>query len=66
MSFQLPAFYPHRRNKNGSYDSICLKCFATVAANKTDDELAELDKRHVGSDSILSNLANRASSSSSG
>jgi hypothetical protein len=65
MSFQLPPYYPHRRNKNGTFDSICLKCFGTVAANKTEDELAELDKRHVCSDSILSNRANRASLSSS-
>jgi len=40
-------FYPHRRNKDGSYDSICLTCFLTVAFGKSETELTEFDKKHV-------------------
>jgi hypothetical protein len=40
-------FYPHRHNKNGTYDSICLKCFATVATTLTEPELAFHDRRHI-------------------
>jgi hypothetical protein len=47
MTYQTAPFFPHRRNLDGSYSSICLKCFATVAADKTQDELTELDKLHV-------------------
>ena len=38
--------YPHRRNKDGSYDSICLNCFTTVARAETEGELAEHEKNH--------------------
>jgi hypothetical protein len=40
-------FYPHRHNENGTYDSICLKCFATVATTLTEPELAFYDRRHI-------------------
>jgi hypothetical protein len=40
-------FYPHRRNKDGSYDSICLTCFATVASGGSEAELQDFDKKHV-------------------
>jgi hypothetical protein len=39
--------YPHRRNRDGSFDSICPVCFATVAHSKTDAELVEIDKAHI-------------------
>jgi hypothetical protein len=47
MAGILVAFYPHGRNKEGSYDSICLDCFATVAFGKSKAELTEFDKTHV-------------------
>jgi hypothetical protein len=40
-------FFPHRLNRDGSYDSICLKCLATVARTTTETELAEHDEIHV-------------------
>lgn len=40
-------FYPHRRTNDGSYISICLQCFATVARSLAEEELAEHDKGHV-------------------
>jgi len=42
----LPAF-PHRHNSDGSFDSICAKCFATVANSKLEGELEEPEKQHV-------------------
>jgi hypothetical protein len=39
--------FPHRRNRDGSFDSICLICFATVAHTRTEAELIELDAAHV-------------------
>ena len=42
-----PALYAHRRNEEGSYDSICRTCFATVARSKSEAELAEHEKSHL-------------------
>ena len=40
-------FFPHRLNKDGSYDSICLQCFATVATAATSAALDEHDIEHT-------------------
>jgi hypothetical protein len=40
-------FYPHRQNPDGSIDSICLRCFATVATAMDVRELHSYDKTHV-------------------
>lgn len=42
---QIP-FFPHRLNQDGSYDSICLQCLATVANAKTSQELDAYDIDH--------------------
>jgi hypothetical protein len=47
MSELREQFFPHRRNRNGSYDSICLTCFATVGSARTQEELVEIDRAHV-------------------
>ena len=47
MAEKPTSFYPHRRTNDGSYISICLRCFATVARSMAEGELAEHDKRHV-------------------
>ena len=36
MTYQPALFFPHRRNKDGSLDSICLKCFATIGSQRTE------------------------------
>jgi hypothetical protein len=41
-----PAF-PHRHNRDGSYDSICVKCFATIATERIEEMLAESEQKHV-------------------
>ena len=47
MLGELIVFFPHRRNKDGSFDSICLSCLATVARTNTEAELAEHDRSHI-------------------
>jgi hypothetical protein len=39
MFSQRTDFYPHRRNNDGSFDSICLNCFVTLANARTEPEL---------------------------
>jgi hypothetical protein len=39
--------YAHRPNKDGSYDSICSACFATVATVRDEGELARHEHVHV-------------------
>jgi hypothetical protein len=57
MADKLIAFYPHRRNKDGSYDSICLTCFVTVAFGKSEAELMGYDRQHVCEFSTMSQRA---------
>jgi hypothetical protein len=45
--------FPHRLNRDGSYDSICLKCFATVANTRTEIELTAFDKSHACNHAML-------------
>ena len=39
--------FAYRKNDNGTYDSICLECFRTVAIGKTIDELAGQEFLHT-------------------
>jgi hypothetical protein len=45
--------YPHRRNRDGSFDSICPVCFVTVSHSKVEAELVELDQTHVCDPALL-------------
>jgi hypothetical protein len=45
--------FPHRLNRDGSYDSICLKCFATIASTRTEIELTSHDKTHICNHAML-------------
>jgi hypothetical protein len=42
-----PTLYSHRRNPDGSYDSMCPICFATVARSSVEAELTEQEASHV-------------------
>jgi hypothetical protein len=42
--FEFP--FPHRLNRDGTYDSICQTCFNTVGTGRTEAELAQAEKRH--------------------
>jgi hypothetical protein len=46
MQTPRPAF-AHRHNQDGSYDSICVKCFATIATERVEEMLAESEQKHV-------------------
>jgi hypothetical protein len=47
MVFTLPPFFPHRRNRDGSFDSICLKCLLTIANERSEADLAKHDKSAI-------------------
>lgn len=49
----LPVFFPHRRNKDGTFDSVCLSCSTIVGYHKTQAELDELDKKHKCRPSVI-------------
>jgi hypothetical protein len=38
--------YAHRHNRDGSFDSICKTCFATVGQTKDEAALAQLELTH--------------------
>jgi hypothetical protein len=52
MPDRIPLF-PHRHNHDGSYDSICRHCFATVGTRKTEEELIAIEAKHVCDRTIL-------------
>lgn len=39
--------FAHRTNRDGTRDSICKKCFATVGTSESEEHLAELERDHV-------------------
>lgn len=39
--------FPHRENRDGSYDSICPMCAFTVATCANEFKLAGYERRHV-------------------
>lgn len=43
---ELPPF-THRHNKNLSHDSICTRCFMTVATSVTEEDLTPHEEAHV-------------------
>ena len=57
MLSRVAVFYPHRRNRDGSFDSICLNCFATLATARTEPELLVYEEMHVCAYSLLSQRA---------
>ena len=47
MDRQTSPRYPHRRNADGSHDSICTVCFVTVASAREESELTGHEQAHV-------------------
>ncbi len=47
MVLTLPPFFPHTRNRDGSFDSICLKCLHTIANAGFEADLEAHDEDHV-------------------
>jgi len=42
-----PQMFPHRHNSDGTYDSICNRCFETVAKVTTEADLRQFEASHV-------------------
>ena len=57
MASQLTCRFPHRHNKDGSHDSICISCFATVASVRNEVELAQHEQDHVCVMTFLNDVA---------
>jgi len=58
MGPQKPALkFPHRHNRDGSYDSICSRCFVTVATSYNEAELLAHEQKHVCLESWLQDAA---------
>lgn len=45
--------FPHRKNSDGTWDSICSECFRTVAIADDESELAEAEAQHICAPSIF-------------
>jgi hypothetical protein len=52
--------FPHRRNQDGSFDSICLECFATVATESIEADLQAAESAHDCKGFNLSNIMHSA------
>jgi hypothetical protein len=53
MAFIFSKPFPHRKNADGSWDSICSKCFRTVATAKVERNLGDAEANHVCVPSIF-------------
>jgi hypothetical protein len=54
---QLPArTFPHRKNRDGTYDSICSQCFQTIGTRREEKDLLAEEKAHVCAGLNLSNM----------
>jgi hypothetical protein len=53
MTKQWPT-YLHRANPDGTFDSICIRCFKTIASAVTESGLAGPEVDHVCAPSSLS------------
>jgi len=47
MAEYTDTIFPHRRNPDGTFDSICPWCFLTVSAKRNETELSMDESNHV-------------------
>jgi hypothetical protein len=47
MAIERLKHYPHRRNWDKSYDSICPLCYRTIGNRREETELAQDEERHA-------------------
>jgi hypothetical protein len=47
MTNSHPPAFLHRRNRDGSFDSVCCECAATAASAATEADLASGERRHA-------------------
>jgi hypothetical protein len=60
--FSAAAAFAHRHNFDGTWDSICTKCFLTVASEWAEDGLL-MHERHHNCDSLMKARHTRNTSS---
>jgi hypothetical protein len=53
MVLTLPVVFPHRQNRDGSFDSICRRCLLTVANTRNEADLARYEQYHVCNPSFI-------------
>jgi hypothetical protein len=56
MASQLTCRFPRRHNGDGSHDSICISCFATVASVRNVTELAQHEQDHACEMTLLNHI----------
>jgi hypothetical protein len=56
MDSQKISRYPHRLNRDGSCESICTVCLATIASVANEADLAHHEDEHVCSQARLNDL----------
>jgi hypothetical protein len=39
-------WFPHRKNVDGTFDSICPHCFATIAHAQRETDLEQVEREH--------------------
>jgi hypothetical protein len=52
--------FSHRPRRDGACDSICTRCFATVARSHNEADLDAEEKRHVCDQNVLMRRAREA------
>jgi hypothetical protein len=57
MAHKTTTLFPHRLNRDRSFDSICPVCFATIANEKSEINLAAFDRNHVCDPAVLAGRA---------
>lgn len=54
MSTEPVAMFAHRRNDDGTFDSICADCLSTVVRGLyTESQLVEFEGQHAGHSDLL-------------
>ena len=51
--------FAYRPNIDGTFDSICLRCYLTVETGNSIEDLAGQERRHECKDNHLSNLSSK-------
>ena len=59
MDSQLTCRFPHRHNRDGSHDSICILCYATIASVRNEADLAQHERDHI-CDMVFLDFASRS------
>jgi hypothetical protein len=45
--------FHHGTNEDGTFDSICMRCYRTVASGAQNSQLAEFERDHICEDRFI-------------